>query len=283
MKTNSLSSRRPAGFTLVEVMISMTIVVMVLALSLSTFLFGLRTMYKDCQRLATNASLRSFMAQISKETLDASYFYLMPDYKKLDGTVNLTSDPAVLVQTEDFTDPAYDKWVAHGDCLVLITKTSQYRTTEIRQIRIYYRLTDSTNQATLNDEAKLYYYSSPDWGEGSPDDGDSGTYDGNGHPLSDADLTTELNAIDLNSDHSSETQTGPATLTRTGTKLLNRRTKGRLNTGVNLYPMFSSESPTNSGNNGFVSINVEFINGANVGTNMMLSSSSFNYTISPRR
>jgi len=282
-KSQSLSSRRTAGFTLVEVMISLTIVVSVLALSMSTFLFGLRTMYKDCQRLATNASLRSFMSQISKETLDASYFYLFPDYKKLDGSVNLVSDPAALVQSEDFSDPAYDKWVAHGDCLVLITKTSQYRTTDIRQIRIYYRLTDSTSQSTLNNEAKLYYFDSGDWGEGNPDDNNAGTYDGNGHPLSDADLVTALNAIDLKTDHSGETQTGPARLSRTGKKILNWRTKGRVNSGSNLYPIFSSESPTATGNNGFVSINVEFINGANSGTNMMLSSSSFNYTISPRR
>ena len=59
-------------------MISMTIVSIVMGMCMSTFLLGLRTMYKDTQRLATNASLRSFMAQVSKETLDASYFYLFP-------------------------------------------------------------------------------------------------------------------------------------------------------------------------------------------------------------
>ncbi len=76
MKTSLLRSRRSTGFTLAEVMISMTIVSMVMAMCMSTFLFGLRAMYKDTQRLATNANLRSFMAQISKETLDASYFWL---------------------------------------------------------------------------------------------------------------------------------------------------------------------------------------------------------------
>lgn len=270
MKTTLSASRRSAGFTLVEVMISMTIVTLVMAMSLSAFLFGLRTMYKDTQRLATNASLRSFMSQISKETLDASYFYLFPDYKKFNGAISLVTGPSTVGQSEDFADPAYDKWVAHGDCLLLITKTSQYRTNEIRQFRIYYRVTDSALQSTLNAEAPLRYYESPDWGEGSDDDGNAGTYDGNGHLVTN--LTTDLNAIDLN-----------ANPLRTGTKLLNPRTKGRLNSGVNLYPIFSTESPTNSGTNGFVSINLEFINGGNVGTTTLLSSSSFNYTISPRR
>ena len=47
------------------------------------------------------------------------------------------------------------------------------------------------------------------------------------------------------------------------------------------YPAFSSESPDSTATNGFISINLEFINGTTI--NNLLSSSSFNYTISPRR
>jgi hypothetical protein len=251
-------------------MISMTIVTLVLAMTMSTFLFGLRTMYKDTQRLATNASLRSFMAQISMETLDASYFYLFPSYTALDGSVNLATDTSALT----FVDAAnndYDKWVAHGDCLVLITKSSLYRTTDIRQIRIYYRVT--TTQATLDAESPIRYYSTADWGEGT-------STTSNGH----TNVTTELNKINLS--------TSP---TLAGSTLLNARTEGRLvgpsiTTGTypngtyvsgDRYPIFSSESPTASSTNGFISINVEFINGSTI--NNLLSSSSFNYTISPRR
>ncbi|NBN96499.1 MAG: hypothetical protein EBV41_02565, partial [Actinobacteria bacterium] len=81
----------------------------------------------DTQRLITNASLRSFMAQISKETLDASYFYVFPSYTTLDGTLNLAADFSSLLQFQDAADNDYDKWVAHGDCLVLVTRTSVYR------------------------------------------------------------------------------------------------------------------------------------------------------------
>lgn len=261
------SRPRAAGFTIVEVMISMAICATVMALSLSTFVYGLRIMYKDNQRLATNASLRSFMAQISKETLDASYFYLFDHYTKLDGSVNLSTDPATLEQDEDYDDSDYDKWVAHGDCLVLVTKTSQYRTSDIRQIRIYYRT--STGSGDLDDELPIRYYETADWGEGDPDDSDSSTDDGNGHPVSG--LATELNAINLN--------TNP---NLTGSSQLAARSKGRRrDDGTGYFPAFSSESPTASVTNGFISINVEFINGTDV--NSLLSSSSFNYTISPRR
>jgi prepilin-type N-terminal cleavage/methylation domain-containing protein len=272
MKTTRPSSRPSrSGFTLVEVMISMTIVTLVLGMAMSTFLFGLRTMYKDTQRLATNASLRAFMAQISKETLDASYFYLFPYYTSLTSTVNLATDTAPMTAFIYAADDDYDKWVAHGDCLVLVTKTSLYRTTDIKQIRIYYRVT--TNQTDVNAEAAVRYYETPNtagpgdgWGEGT-------AAASNGH----TDVTAELRAINLNSNP-----------LMAGTKLLNPRSKGRVipaptspNVTGDRYPIFSSESPSASSTNGFISINVEFINGNTI--NNLLSSSSFNYTISPRR
>ena len=264
MKTTATPPPRPAGFTLVEVMMSMTIVGMVMGMCMSTFLFGLRTMYKDTQRLATNASLRSFMAQVSKETLDASYFYVFPYYTAITNNINLTTAPASIAQIEEAADNDYDKWMAHGDCMVLVTRTSTYRTTDIRQIRIYYRLT--TNQTSRNSEAALRYYETADWGEGT-----SGA--SNGH----TDLKTELDAINLNS-----------TPLRTGSKLISARTSGRKvpspytpYAAGDRYPVFSTESPDSTPTNGFIAINMEFINGTTV--NNLLSSSSFNYTISPRR
>ena len=268
MKTSSPRRRCSAGFTLVEIMISMTIVSIVMAMCLGTFLFGLRTMYKDTQRLATNASLRSFMAQVSKETLDASYFYILPHYTKLDGSVNLSADFSAMSLFNDAADNDYDKWVAHGDCLVLVTRTSQYRTSDIRQIRVYYRYYGGVtpSQAAVNAEASIRYYETADWGEGSA--GSS-----NGH----TNLATELNAINLSSNP-----------LMSGTRMLASRTVGRLvpapytpYAAGDRYPVFCSESPDSTATNGFISINLEFINGSTA--NNLLSSSSFNYTISPRR
>lgn len=267
MKTALPRNRsRAAGFTLVEAMFSVTIGALVIGGTLSTFVIGLRTMYKDHQRLASNASLRSFMAQITHETVDASYFYLFPYYTALDGSVNLTTDPAPLTQDFDSATDIFDRWVAHGDCLVLVTKTSQHRATDIRQIRIYYRVT--ANQAEVNADAPLRYYETADWGEGTA--GAS-----NGHPLSG--LASELDAIVLSSNPN-----------LTGSKLINPRSQGRRvpppytgYTAGDAYPMFSTESATQTSTNGFISINIEFINGTT--KNDLLSTSSFNYTISPRR
>ncbi len=274
---------RQRAFTLVEALISISIVTAVLGMTMSTFLMSMRTMYKDSQRLATNASLRSFMAKISKETLDASFYYLFDYYTKLDGSVNIDTDYATLDQDADFADSAYDKWVAHGDCLVLVTKTSKYRTTDIRQIRIFYRRTK--NQAQRNTDAPLRYYETADWGEGTA--GAS-----NGHPVED--LEDELNAINLNAGTTGNnyTATGlaynPAATDFAGSTLLSLRTRGRAvpspytpYAAGDLFPVFSTESGSANATNGFVSINIEFINGTTV-TNL-LSSSSFNYTISPRR
>ena len=264
MKTSSIQRRQnrsSSAFTLVEVMISMTIVTLVMSLALGTFVFTLRVMYKDAQRLATNASMRSFMAQISKETLDASYFYLFPYYTSLNGNVDLTTGPATLAQSEDYTDDYYDKWVAHGDCMVLITKTSLYRSTDIRQIRVYYRTT--TSSTDLKSNSALRYYETADWGEGT-------STASNGHPISS--LTTYLNAINLSSNPS-----------LSGSKQITATCIGRkyADGSGNYYPAFSSEAPSASTTSGFISINLEFINGTTV--NNLLSSSSFNYTISPRR
>jgi prepilin-type N-terminal cleavage/methylation domain-containing protein len=267
MKTSPDRLRRStAGFTLVEVMISMVIVVSVLGMALSTFLFGLRMMYKDCQRLETNASLRSLMAQISKETLDASYFYVFPYYTAIDTSVDLVADPASMNQIEDAADNDYDKWVAHGDCIVLVTRTSQYRTTDIERIRIYYRVV--TNQTQRNSEAAMRYYESDSWGEGT-----SST--SNGHPISG--LAAELNAINLAGNPN-----------RANTKQLVAKTIGRTVPSPytpfaagDRYPVISTESPDSTSTNGFISINMEVVNGTTI--NNMLSSSSFNYTVSPRR
>lgn len=257
-------TRSRRAFSLVEMIVAMSIFGTVMAITMGSYLLGLRALYKDGQRLATNANLRGFMAQISKETLDASYFYVFPYYTALDGSVDLAADPAPMTQILDAADNDYDKWVAQGDCLVLVTRTSLYRTTDIRQIRIYYRV--CTSQTQRNTQVPIRYYETSDWGEGTASTS-------NGH----SDLATALNAINLS-----------ATPSISGSRQIADRTIGRLvpspytpYASGDRYPAFATESPDSSATNGFVSINLEFVNGT-AGTTQ-LSSSSFNYTISPRR
>jgi hypothetical protein len=251
MKTCHRTRTRAAAFSLVEVMISVTIVGLCMGLCLTTFLIGAKMMYKDTIRLQTNASLRFFTAQMSKETVDASEFYLFSDYTKLDGSVDIdpsdgSSDLAVPV------DDGNGTMLASGDCVVLVTRTSLESGAKVRQLRIYYRVATSAN---VNNAAPIRYYESIDYGT-------TGTT---------TTLNAMLNALNLNS-----------TPAIAGSRQITATAKGRrVGTTTNYYPIFCSEGPIVTATNESFSINVEFIAGN--ATINMLSSSSFNYTVSPRR
>lgn len=238
---------RARGFTLVEVLISMTIVGMAMGGALSVFVMGLKIMYRDSERLSTNASLRYFIAQMSKETLDATEFYVFPNYTKLDGSVNLGTDVATL------QSDSYGTQLAYGDCVVLVSRVdTDDATSNIRQFRVYYRVTSDTSA-----RAPIRYYASQDYGSAG----------------SSSSITTLLNAVNLN--------TSPSL---TGSRQIVSSARGRLQTGSDpayYYPIFATETDTDTPTNYSVSVNVEVINGTT--TNNLLSSSSFNYTISPRK
>ncbi len=258
--TPSPRVRRHSGFTLVEVMVSMTIVGIVFTLALVTFTNGLRAMYKDGQRLATNTSLRYFISQVSAETLDATEFYVFPTYESLDGSVNLTSDVSALNQD------GYGTYLAHGDCLLLVRRVSTDDTTSnIRKFCIYYRVRKAS--AAASSQTPIRYYEKE--------------YDATGTATS---LTALLNAVDL--------KTTPSF---TGSRQIIANARGRPISSPNntapynkingvtetSYPIFATESPTSVATNTSVSVNVEIINGTTAAN--QLSSSSFNYTISPRK
>jgi len=258
------------GFTLVEIMISMTIVTLCMGMCLSTFLFGIKMMYKDNVRLQTNTSLRYFTSQMAKETVDSSEFYLFADYTSLDGSVDVdssdgASDLAVAV------DDGNGTMLASGDCIVLVTRTSVTTGSLVRQFRIYYRV---CKVADVNYQAPIRYYESTDWGA-------SGTTDTIG---------TLLNAVNLSSNTTYTVNTSTQTISSTSAYALSGHTnrqitptaKGRkIGATSNYYPIFCSEGPAVTATNENFSINVEFINGTSAIN--MLSSSSFNYTVSPRR
>ena len=250
MKMPSRLRRRAAGFTLIEIMVASSLVSVAMGMTLGTFLFCLRAMYRDNVRLETNASLRYFTAQMANETLESSEFYIFPDYAALDGSVDLNADTSAL------STDAYGADIAHGDCVVLVTRTDVSSDALVRKFRIYFRVATTSGRAN---EAPIRYYESPDWGTA----GTSST------------LTTLLNAVNLRSN--------PAYAASGATnRQITARAKGRrIGSTSNHYPIFCSEAATVSPTNESFSINVEFITGTSA--NNMLSSSSFNYTVSPRR
>lgn len=235
-----------AGFTMVEILIAGSIATVALSCVMGVFLSGLRMMYKDSQRLETNSVLRSFLADITKKSLDSTEFYLFPNYTSFNGSIDINSSSP---NTSALNSDAYDTMIARGDCLVLVSRLTTSESSNVRYIRIYYRATTSTEtQAPL----RLY----------AVDYGSSG---------SSTDLQVLLNAINLSSN--------PAIA---GSKLLAKLAIGRLqSSSTSHYPIFSTESPTSTPSYASVAVNVEIVNGTSV--NNMLSSSCFNYIISPRK
>jgi type II secretory pathway pseudopilin PulG len=247
VKTRPPRHRAAAGFTLTEVIITMTIMMLATAGAMSVFLMGLRAMYKDTQRLATDATLRRLTLQVAKETIDSTEFYVFPTYQALDGTVDLVNDVAPLDPAEP--DPGQIQ-LAAGDCLVLVTRTSADVTSNVRQFRIYYR-----TAASANSTAALRYYESTDYGLNS--------------------TQTSLGAL-LNTINLKNTPAYP------GSRVLAATTRGKpKEDGSGFYPVFSTEATVATPTNESVSLNIEVINGTS--TTNLLSSSSFNYTISPRK
>lgn len=265
MKTRTLRRRGALpGMTLVEIMITITVMGIVMAGALSLFSTGLRAMYKDMQRLSTDSQLRKLTLQVAKETIDSSEFYVFPNYSKLDGSVNVTSDVAQL------TTDSYGTQIAHGDCLLLVTRVNVDITSNVRQFRLYYRTTTNPNNT-----ASIRYYESQDYGA-------SGTT---------TSLTDLLNALNLSTYYNTTGRLLVATsrgrpISTSGSHWCPNSTppyttSNQCTHTTDFYPIFCSESATVTATNESVSINVEIINGTT--TNNLLSSSSFNFTISPRR
>jgi prepilin-type N-terminal cleavage/methylation domain-containing protein len=249
MKTKT--ARRTRGYTLLEVMVVMTLLSLVFAMSSNLFITVLKTMYKDMERLNTNSSLRYITAQVAKETLDATEFYIFPSYAKLDGSVTMTSeavggDLAQDLNTGDGIDLYY------GDCLVIVTRVNNTTgVSNIKSYKIYYRVVGSYAA-----EGPLRYI-----------EVNFTATDGSTTPL-----VTLLNSHNIASNP-----------TGSSSKVLAARVRGRT-AGATTYGIFSSDVATLTETvsiNRSVSINMEIVNGTSA-TNL-LSSSSFNYTVSPRR
>jgi prepilin-type N-terminal cleavage/methylation domain-containing protein len=258
-------SGRQRGFSLVEVLVALSIMTVTAALALGTFVFCMTGMYKDAQRMATNATLRYFTAHVAKETIDSSEFHIFPTYQKLDGNIDLTNDVAQQAEADFGTEASY------GDCLVLVTRINVDADSNIRQFRIYYRTVSNANTA-----GAVRYYESTDYGA-------SGTT---------SSLTTLLNGVNLAANPSiagsrqivATARGRPITLSGAHWCPLSTppyTDANKCTHTTDYYPIFSSESSTATPVNDGVSINAEIINGTTAAN--QLSSSSFNYTISPRR
>lgn len=267
MHNKNKSRRSSAGMTLVEIMVAMTIVVMAVGGALSVFLSGLKMMYKDSQRLENNRTLRSFLSKVSAKAVDSTEFYLLTNYASIDGSIDLsTGDPASWPGSSNIAAPtanAYGSNTANGDCLVLISRTNTTSSGQIYAVRVFYRYTTSvSNQAPLRMYEMLF--------AGGPATGTTAT------------VNTVLNSISINRGVGQYSDTVAGTAVATTVVQLADKSIGRIDTvtGTRL-PIFAAEVPYPQPVQENVSINVEVINGIN--QNDKISSSSFNYIISPRK
>ncbi len=256
---------RHRGFTLTEVLISMSIATAVLGMSLSVFLYGARIMYHDSQRLETDRSLRQFMQQITSNTLESSKFYIFPSYKELDGSVDFDDVSAIDASTN----------LADGNCLVLVTHDSLASNNPgVLRIQVYFK-GDTYADGSGNVLYLSRKYSSSSNATSLKIEAVNTT----------ATVETLLNAdFDLKSTTVVNSVTKAIVCSLADTKNVATRVMGRPKPPSVVIPPFIYgifTSPTPRDSSAELSINAELINGTSALS--QCSSSSLNYTINPRR
>ena len=241
------------AFTLVEIIVTATIMLIGTVLIADAFLFMLRIMFKDSQRLETNAALRGTIARMTGECMDASQYYVFPTYQSISSTVNVATDTAsatALTTTtyQGATSTTSSTPMFLGDCLVVVTLVSDLSlSSNIRQFRIFYRIVTAPEQ-----DGELRMYKSADYGAST----------GTALPIN-----TLLRSVNLSSNPRP-----------TGSIKLAPLVHGRqIPSTAGVYPIFSSTTNIPSPSPQFVTVNMEIVGASH------LSSSSLNYTIAPRK
>ena len=132
--------RRPRGFTLVEIMVAMTLMVIISAGLLRVFLQVLNTYTYDSAKLQINHDIRTFTSSMSENATYANYFKIFPAYNNLSRSVTTLVNPND--PDQGYTTAMIDTSVgdgASGDCLVLVYKDTT-DDTKIGQIICYFRV-----------------------------------------------------------------------------------------------------------------------------------------------
>jgi prepilin-type N-terminal cleavage/methylation domain-containing protein len=116
-------SHRRRGFTLVEVLVASSIMAIIMAVLLRTFLEVLNAYTYDAAKIHINRDLRKFTTEMTENATYANYFRIFPSYTNLSRTVDTLVNPAD--PDQGFTTAMTDTSIADGqsgDCLVLIYK-----------------------------------------------------------------------------------------------------------------------------------------------------------------
>ena len=134
-----LPLKRRRAFTLVEIMVATSIMAMIVAVLLRTFLQVLNTYTYDTAKILINHDIRRFTASMTEDASYANYFMIYPAYNSLTRTVNTLinpSDPDEGYTT--VTNAAKIVDTGTGDCLALVYKDLT-DDTKIARIICYFR------------------------------------------------------------------------------------------------------------------------------------------------
>jgi prepilin-type N-terminal cleavage/methylation domain-containing protein len=132
--------RRSRGFTLVEVLVASSVMAIIFAVLLRTFLEVLNAYTYDAAKIHINRDLRKFTTEMTENATYANYFRIFPSYTNLSRTVDTLVNPAD--PDQGFTTAMTDTSVgdgASGDCLVLIYKYPA-DDTKVERIIGYFRV-----------------------------------------------------------------------------------------------------------------------------------------------
>jgi type II secretory pathway pseudopilin PulG len=144
--TASATLRKSGAFTLVEVMVALTICTFVVAAAATFFIESLKIYNGDYNRLNVNNDLRTFTLSMETDAAFANAFYIYDT-----GT---NGAPALNAQdVDDYVSPGES-----GDLVLLVnTSTDNTGTTTVNQVIAYYHPGTTAN----NDTSPMYRYASP--------------------------------------------------------------------------------------------------------------------------
>lgn len=134
-------SRRPRqGFTLVEILITTTLLGFVTFGLFRVFIQALDVYKYDIGKLTVNRDMRRFTTEMSENATYANYFRIFASHTDLSRTVDVLVDPSDPDQgfTTAIADSSLTKGLS-GDCLVLVYKDPA-DDRKIARLRIYFRV-----------------------------------------------------------------------------------------------------------------------------------------------
>jgi prepilin-type N-terminal cleavage/methylation domain-containing protein len=143
----NLSSQRRRGFTLVEIMISMSIFGVIMLGALTVYMQALNIYSYDEGKIQVNRDIRSLTMEMAANATYANYFLIYPDFSTRT-TTTTTTDPVTGATTTKISDLSVNDGVS-GDMLVLIFNDDADDTKVSRLIGYYRAPTGSINEGPV--------------------------------------------------------------------------------------------------------------------------------------